>query len=82
MTDKGRRASEAQRLLEEPLLKEAFAQIEHAAYRTLLAAKATPEGDDERRVAALRINLIHELRAQLHSVIVAGQQAARMPGIA
>ena len=82
MTDKERRSSEAARLLDEPLLKEALAQLEHTAYRALLAAKATPEGDDARRVAALRINLVHELRAQLHSVIVAGQQAARVPGIA
>jgi hypothetical protein len=82
MTDKERRAAEAARLLDEPLLKEAFAHIEQAAYRGLLAAKATPEGDDERRAAAMRINIIHELRAQLHSVIVTGQQAARTPGIA
>lgn len=82
MTEKERRASEAARLLDEPLLNEAFAQIEQAAYRALLAAKAAPEGDDERRVAALRINIIHELRAQLQSVIIAGQQAARIPGIA
>jgi hypothetical protein len=82
MTEKERRASEAARLLDEPLLNEAFAQIEQAAYRALLAAKAAPEGDDERRVAALRINIIHELRAQLQSVIIAGQQAARIHGIA
>ena len=82
MTDKERRAAEARRLLDEPLLKEALAQIEQAAYRGLLAAKPTPEGDDERRVAALRINIIHELRAELHAVIVAGQQARARPGIA
>jgi hypothetical protein len=82
VADKERRASEAARLLDEPLLKEAFAQLEQGAYRALLAARATAEGDDDRRVAALRINLIHELRAQLQSVIVTGRQAARMPGIA
>lgn len=78
------RAAEAKRLLDEPLLIAAFAELEKRAYEELLRVPAwSPLHDRKRRMLVDRINGIRELRGQLQSVITMGKQEARGPiGIA
>jgi hypothetical protein len=73
-----RRAQEAKRLLDEPLLIEAFASIEADAIEEIL----TTNDDDTRRVLADRVNAIRALRAHLQAVIAKDVQDSRTRGIA
>lgn len=76
MTDAERRASEARRLLNEPLLVEAFDKLESRLTEQLLALP-TWRGEKQRRALIDRINAIRDLRAELETVIVIGDQLAR-----
>lgn len=71
------RAAEARRLLDEPLLNEAFDAIERAAIEDMLAVKGYWRADRRRRMLADRVNAVRELRARLKSVIAMGDQAAK-----
>lgn len=82
MTDEERirRGEEAHRLKNEPLLIEAFDNIERAALEELLSAPE--EADQLRRCAADRIRTVRALRAEIETTIAIGVQAARStPGI-
>ncbi|MFN3169286.1 MAG: hypothetical protein ACE37E_01180 [Hyphomicrobiales bacterium] len=82
MTDDERRASEARRLLNEPLLIEAFTALEKRCLEDLLKLPAW-RADRQRRALIDRINTMRDLRNELHAVILAGDQSSRKkPSIA
>lgn len=70
------RASEAKRLLDEPLLKEALEDIEQRCMDELLRLP-TWRGHRQRVALIDRINTIRELRSRLHTTIMIGRQSAR-----
>jgi hypothetical protein len=76
MTDDERRASEARRLLDDPLMVEAFARIEKRCMDDLLRLP-TWRAHKQRIALVDRINTIRQLRAELRAVITTGDQAAR-----
>jgi hypothetical protein len=76
MTDAERRASEARRLLAEPLLVEAFDKIERRCMDELLRLP-TWRAHKQRLALVDRINTLRQLRAELNAVIVTGDQASR-----
>ena len=82
--EKIRRASEAQQLMQNPFLREAFDKIERDAMEEMLSAHPWARlGDRKRRLAAERVRTIRDVRAALVSVIAEGQHAARSrPSIA
>lgn len=72
------RGNEAKRLLDEPLLKEAFDAVERDTVNEL---KRMPiwEADRKRRDLVHRLQLLEDVRQHLQAVIAAGKQvAARM----
>jgi len=80
--DKTRRALDAERLLNEPLLNEVLDDIERSAIEQMLAvgAIAISEDDDrKRRQLADRANAVRGLRNALHSIIKDGIRAAEQP---
>lgn len=75
MKDVERRAAEARRLLDEPLLKEAFAYLEANAFEELLAA-----GDDRARLELVeRVKAIRGVQQYLQTVIASGGQRHPVP---
>jgi hypothetical protein len=72
-----RRVSEARRLLDEPLLIEAFDRIEAAAIEDMLTVPFWAQR--RMRMAADRVKVVRGLRKHLEHVIVNGEQALR-PG--
>lgn len=77
MSDKEFRASEAERLLHEPLLMEAFDKIEREAVEGMVEAPRTPEGDVARRALADKVAVLRALKEELKLVIADGKQAIR-----
>lgn len=79
MTDeeRARRGEEARRLLNEPLLIEAFDNIERTALDRLL--DCPPENDALRRCLADYIRIIRTLRSNLETTIALGDQATKGP---
>jgi hypothetical protein len=79
MTDEehARRGEEARRILNEPLLVEAFDNIERAAIDALVLAP--PENDTLRRCLADRIRVVRALRSDLETTIALGDQARKEP---
>lgn len=75
MEDKERRAVEARRLLEEPLLKEALDEIERATVEDMLRLPIW--SDRKRRILTDRIRVIRGIRDHLKSVILTGDQKAQ-----
>lgn len=74
-----RRASDAKRLLDEPVLREALAELENAAIEEMLSIKAAwPWADRKRRMLADRANAIRDLRNRLEIMVQAGLHAAEM----
>ena len=69
--DRQRRASEAQRLLDEPLLKEALDAIEKEAIEAVLNGK--PE---DREASVTRANIVRDLRRRLELTIAMGKAAS------
>jgi hypothetical protein len=60
------RGQAAERLLDEPVLRDAFEAVEESTLAELLACRgAEPEDDRKRRALVERINVLHELRADL-----------------
>lgn len=75
MDDIAFRASEANRLLNEPLLVEAFEKVERELFKALIAPNAT---DADRARDAAQIRAIRDVRAHLETVIRTGKsQMAR-----
>lgn len=77
--EKRYRASEAERLLNEPLLKEAFDELERSNIEQMLAvgSVAISEDDDrKRRALAERVNAIRDVRTKLHAMISEGKHVA------
>lgn len=71
------RAAEAERLLNEPLLREAFEGTTRSALAELLACRgAEPEDDRKRRMLVDRLYVIEELRSHLEMAIAQGSYAA------
>lgn len=73
------RTMKAKQLLEDEVLIAAFDALEAKAMREALAVPAWHGkfGDRKRRVLLLKVNIINELRGELKSVMMTGQQAAR-----
>jgi len=76
--DDARLASEADRLLNEPLLVQAFEAIESDSLEDALRYDPSGDGDEMRFRALTRINIIRELRGTLGSYITRGAQAAKV----
>lgn len=78
--ERERRGQEAKRLSQEPLLIEAFAEIEAEAVEEMLSASSFHRiGDQKRRRAADKIQTIRGLRRHLEYVIASGGQAHKGP---
>jgi hypothetical protein len=75
LTDKDRRASEAERLLSEPLLNEALSKIEADSVNEMLSCHFWQ--DKKRRMLADRINTVRAFKKHLQSVILTGREANR-----
>lgn len=74
-TPKEYSAAEAKRLLEE--LAPYFVELERRAIEDMVHIPSWHRwADRKRRCLADRINVIREVQAQLHSVIVVGKQSA------
>jgi hypothetical protein len=71
-----RRASEARRLLEEPLLVEAFDHVERMASEAIFAIPTWHRfGDKKRARLADQVNAIRAVKSILHTHIALGEQA-------
>ena len=70
-----RRASEAQRLLDEPLLNEALDRLEQDTLNEILGAPFW--SDRKRRMLTDRVRVIRGIREHLRSVILTGRDADR-----
>lgn len=75
------RAARAQQLLDDPLLQEAFAEIEKAVTEALAGANLSDLAALQRHTAALQA--VRNLRQQFQSVVTTGAQASiSRPGVA
>jgi len=70
-----RRTSEARRLLDEPLLKEALDKIEKQAIEDMIEQASGPP--EEYRMAAGQVRVIRGFRKHLELVIVGGELALK-----
>jgi hypothetical protein len=79
MTDEERaqRGEEARRILNEPLLVEAFEAIERSAVDELVSVP--PENDALRRCLVERIRVVRALRTDLETTIALGDQVKKAP---
>lgn len=75
MNDAEYRASEARRLLDEPLLNEALDKLEQDAINEILRAPFW--SDRKRRMATDRVRVIRGIRTHLRAAILDGRDAAR-----
>lgn len=72
------RGAEAERLLNEPLLKEAIGAVEQSTLTDLLACRGAEPEDDRKRLALVnRLHVIAQLRAHLYGAIAQGKAAAQ-----
>lgn len=76
------RAREARRLIEEPMLREAFLQVERGYYDELLNAAPGCEADDLRRSVADRIRAVREVRAKLAQTLEVVRPSPVQPSFA
>lgn len=73
--DKGARASHAKRLMDDPILVEALANIRHAA---ITAWEATNTAQtDQREFAWLTVKVVNRIEAELQSIMDDGLIAAK-----
>ena len=75
MNDAERRAAEARRLLDEPLLNEALAKIEQQAIDEILRVPFW--SDRRRRMLTDRVRVIRGIRDHLNAVVRAGNDVSR-----
>jgi hypothetical protein len=74
MSDATTRAAHAQRLMDDPLLIEALANIRHQAIN---AWQATATADQQQReIAWLTVKVVNRIEAELQSIIDEGKIAA------
>ena len=74
MSEAAARAAHAQRLMDDPMLVEALANIRAAAIN---AWQATPiAGEREREIAWLTVKIVGRIEAELQSIIDSGKIAA------
>lgn len=74
MSDAIARAAHAQRLVEDPMLKAAFADVRAAAIEIWAQSKAG--ATQEREVAWLTVKVLDRIQAELENVITNGKIAA------
>ncbi len=74
MTDAATRAAAAQRLLDEPLLQEAFANVRGAAIEAWIATKTADAS--AREFAWLTVKAVDRIAVELQSVVDTGKIAA------
>lgn len=72
MNDKDRRAIEARRLLDEPLLNEALDRIERDAVNEMLRLPFW--SDRKRRMLADRVRVVRGMRSHLQSIVLTGTE--------
>lgn len=75
MKEHDRRAAEAQRLIDEPLLKEALSKLEQAAIDEILRQPFW--ADRKRRMLTDRVRVIRGMREHLRHVILTGTETER-----
>lgn len=75
MRDTERRAAEARRLLDEPLLNEALELLEQQAVNEILRVPFW--ADRRRRMLTDRVRVIRGIRDHLRTVIMAGDDGSR-----
>ena len=76
-----RHASDAHRLLNEPVLRDALKALEDDALEELLATKTMWRwGDRKRRILADRVNAIRDLRHRLEITVEMGRHTAERQG--
>lgn len=75
MKDTERRAAEARRLLDEPLLNEALSKLERDTLDEILRAPFW--SDRKRRMLTDRVRVIRGIRDHLRSVILTGKEGGR-----
>lgn len=75
MKDSERRAAEARRLLDEPLLNEALERLEQDAVNEILRLPFW--SDRKRRMLTDRVRVIRGIRGHLKSVIMTGDDSTR-----
>lgn len=75
MKDTERRAAEARRLLDEPLLNEAISKLERDTLDEILRAPFW--SDRKRRMLTDRVRVIRGIRDHLRSVILTGKEGER-----
>lgn len=78
--DRRHRAAEADRLLREPLLAEAFTAMENMTIEQMLAIDgAEPEDERKRRQLADKVKIIREVRNELRRFVADGLAEAGNP---
>ncbi len=75
MSDAEARAAHAQQLINDPMLKAAFADVRTAAIDIWAQSKAG--ATQEREVAWLTVKVLDRIEAELESIITNGKIAAR-----
>ena len=77
--DKIIRGNEANRLLNDAILKAVFAELEQDAFNAIVEAKGATqaEGDEIRRLHAHRIAALRDVREALQSIVTTGRIAAK-----
>ena len=75
MSDVEARAAAAQRLLDDPMLQEAFANVRDAAITVWTGTKA--DAVQDREIAWLTVKVVDRVKAELESVVVNGKIAAK-----
>lgn len=75
-----RRALDAERVLDDPLLNECFKKLEQAAIDELLGVRGwMPWADAKRRVLSDRVHAIRAVRNDLATMIADAKAAAQRP---
>ena len=80
MNNKEYRASEARRLLDEPLLNEALDRLERSAFEELLRVPFWQPR--KQRLLIDRVRVIRGMRGHLRAVILDGEDARKRPIVA
>ncbi len=76
MEDLARRRMRAQELLDDPILMDALARLEHESVSELLKTKGWFRIADRKRTVLIeRIDVIRSIRQELHTIILSGKLA-------
>lgn len=69
------RADRAQQITDDPVVKEALAEMEHRAIEDLIAIDPLEGDDTRRRISAERIREIRDFRHRLEMAVIKGAPA-------